>query len=404
MGTRHVWAAAASAAALFTFLAAPVLAQDPTGQTAPVGEQEGLPPEARLEVAEEHTTIVLEAPDPNRIYILDPVFPHLVASKVWVHSGEDGRLLGMINTGYVPNLVLAPDHSALYVAETFWSRGTRGERVDVVTAYDPRTLEPTGEVVLPRGRFLVVPKRHGADISPDGRYFYSFNMAPLTTVSVVDLQEMAYKGEIEVPGCALVFPSGERAFASLCSDGSLMTVRFDEALETEVGRAEPFFDAENDPVFEHAGFDRESRIVHMVSYAGLHYAVDLSGNEPVVSEPWDFVGDERAEEWRPGGWQLLAYQADTGRLFVLMHRGEDWSHKQAGDEVWELDPVARDVVRQITLDEEAISIAVTRGDNPLLLALSEENSLVAYDLASGEARAHIEAIGDSPFLVMIEGN
>ncbi len=379
------------------------ITQDATGQTG--ADQGTLHPEAQLEVAEEHTTVTLDAPDPHRLYVLDPVFPHLIASKVWVYNGDDGKLLGMMNTGYVPNMALSPDHGSLYVAETFWSRGARGERADVVTTYDPRTLSPTGEVILPRGRFLVVTKRHGADVSPDGRYFYSFNMAPLTAISVVDLQENAYKGEIEIPGCALVFPTGERAFASLCADGSLLTATFDEGLTADVKRSDPFFDAENDPVFEHVGFDRENKVLHMVSYSGRHYSADLSGDEPVFSEPWDFVSEEeRTEGWRPGGWQLMSFHAATGKLYVIMHEGEDWTHKAAGEQVWELDVEAKEVSRKIELEEEAMSIAVSRDDQPILAALSESASVVVYDLASGEPRSHIEEIGDSPFILMLEGN
>lgn len=379
--------------------------EDRSGQTMPAEEQEGLTDEMRFGVAEEHVINTLEPGDPHRVYVLDPVFPHLIASKVWVYDGDDGALLGMMNTGYVPNLVLGPDHQELYVAETFWSRGARGERADVVTRYDPRTLSPTGEIDLPAGRFLVVTKRHDADLSPDGRYLYSFNLAPSTSVSVVDLQENEYKGEIEVPGCALVFPTGERSFASICSDGSLLRASFDENLQAQIDRTEPFFDAENDPVFEHAGFDRGENKLHFVTYSGRYHGADLSGDETSFTGPWDFVGEAaRAEGWRPGGWQMMSYHQDSDRLYVIMHQGEDWTHKAAGQEVWELDPANEQVLRKIELDEEAMSVAVTRDEQPLLVALSESASVTTYDLATGETKAHVEGIGDSPFILMVEGN
>ncbi len=61
--------------------------------------------------------------------------------------------------------MIARDNSAVYVAETYWSRGSRGDRTDVVTFYDSRTLEVTGEVLLPRGRFLVVTKKYNAGLT-----------------------------------------------------------------------------------------------------------------------------------------------------------------------------------------------------------------------------------------------
>jgi methylamine dehydrogenase heavy chain len=214
-----------------------------------------------------------------------------------------------------------------------------------------------------------------------------------------------YKGEIEIPGCALVFPLGASSFASLCSNGSLLRAEFDENLKTEITRSEPFFDAENDPVFEHPGLDREERKIHFVTYSGEYIGADLSGDEMSFTDMWDFVGDEaRADGWRPGGWQMSSYHPGRDLLYVIMHQGLDWTHKAAGPQVWELDPESRQVVRKIELLDEAMSIAVTRDDQPLLVALSEEASVTTYDLETGDAKAQIEGIGDSPFIVMVEGN
>ena len=133
----------------------------------------------------------------------------------------------MASAGYTANLVLSHDKSAFYVAETYWDRGTRGNRADVVTTYDPRTLDVTGEVLLPEGRFLVVPKKHNAQLTTDGRYLLSFNMDPSFGLSLVDVQEQRYIGEIETGGCSLAFPTGPMSFASLCPDGAFAHVTFD---------------------------------------------------------------------------------------------------------------------------------------------------------------------------------
>ena len=109
----------------------------------------------------------------------------------------------LCTTGYTANLALSHDKSAFYVGETYWSRGSRGDRVDVVTTYDAKTLFPTGEVILPNGRFLVVPKKNNLQLTTDGRYLLSFNMDPGFGLSVVDLQEKRYVGEIETGGGAL---------------------------------------------------------------------------------------------------------------------------------------------------------------------------------------------------------
>ncbi len=364
---------------------------------------EGLPPEAVLEVSEEHTTAVLPEMDPHWVYVLDPVFPHLIASKIYVVDGDGPRILGMMNTGYVPNLAVAPDRNTLFVAETYYARGTRGARTDVITYYDPRTLEPTGETVLPRGRFLVVPKKPNLALTTDGRYLLSFNMEPATTVSVVDVRERRYVGDIEVPGCALVFPTGPTSFSMLCPDGSLVHVRFDpEGGEPEIVDGEPFFDSEADPVFEHAAVSRTDGRVFFVSYEGRVYEGALQPEGLDIVASWSLVNEEdRAQGWRPGGWQLLAYHAPSDRLFVLMHRGGPWTHKQPGEEVWVFDANTRRRLARVPLAHPALSLAVSQDDSPLLFALSEAASLTVFDAVSFEEKGTLEGLGDSPFLLYV---
>ena len=173
-----------------------------------------VPEGAALGTQEDHPTITLPEPPPHWVYILEPVFPYLVSSKVWILDGDTLEFVGMASAGYTANLVLSHDKSAFYIAETYWDRGTRGNRADVVTTYDAQTLDVTGEVLLPEGRFLVVPKKYNAQLTTDGRYLLSFNMDPAFGISVVDVQEQKYIGEIETGGCSLAFPTGPASFAS----------------------------------------------------------------------------------------------------------------------------------------------------------------------------------------------
>ena len=64
----------------------------------------------------------------------------------------------MFNMGYWPNLGLSPDGREVYSLDSFWTKHTRGERHDFLTTRDAATLQITSEVLLPRGRFLVVTK------------------------------------------------------------------------------------------------------------------------------------------------------------------------------------------------------------------------------------------------------
>ena len=77
-----------------------------------------VPEGAALGTQEDHPTRTLPEPDPHWVYILEPVFPYLVSSKVWIVDGDDLGIVGMASAGYVANLVLSHDRSAFYIAET----------------------------------------------------------------------------------------------------------------------------------------------------------------------------------------------------------------------------------------------------------------------------------------------
>jgi methylamine dehydrogenase heavy chain len=52
----------------------------------------------------------------------------------------------------------------------------------------------------------------------------------------------------------------------------------------------------------------------------------------------------------PGGRQLMALHSKTGRLCVLMHRGEYWTQKEDGEENWVVDMASRDEGTALVLD------------------------------------------------------
>ena len=82
---------------------------------------------------------------------------------------------------------------------------------------------------------------------------YVSNMTPATSVSVVDVKARKFIAEIETSGCNLVYPVGNRAFASLCGDGTVQVVSLDEQGNLKGReRSAKFFDPDKDPVTEKA--------------------------------------------------------------------------------------------------------------------------------------------------------
>lgn len=370
------------------------------GQTLAQQAIETLPEQARLETTEEWTTVTLPEAHPHWIWVLDVAFDNLVASRINIYDGDNGRFLGVVHSGFVPNFLISPDKNELYVDETYWSRGTQGDRVDVISIYDAKTLLRTGEVILPQGRALLVSKLPAAQLSPDGRFLLSFNMNPATSVSLVDLRERRYVGEIEAPGCSFVYPTGERSFSMLCPDGSFADVRWDESGRAEIASNDPFFDAETDPVFEHAAIDLSGQKGFFVSFEGMLYEIAFENGRTRVADSWSLTTEEeKADGWRPGGWQLISWHPGLGRLFVLMHRGPRWSHKFPGEEVWVIDPARNTITDRFALDEASISLLVTADRDPLLAALTDTGVLGIYDPRTGEHLRSIEGVGVTPFLL-----
>ena len=381
------WCSSLLGVAIAALAAVPVAAQVPEGAT--LGTQEA------------HPTRTLPEASPHWVYIMEPVFPYLVSSKVWIVDGDTLEYKGMASAGYVATMALAKDTSAFYVAETYWSRGARGDRTDVITTYDAKTLNVAGEVVLPKGRFLVVPKKYNLRLSDDGHYLYSFNMDPAFGLSLIDIKANKYLGEIETGGCSLAYPTGNNTVASLCPDGSFAHITIDGAGQASIEDGQPFFDSETDPVFEHAASSRSAKKAFFVSYEGGVYPVAMDGT-PVVGQRWKLQG-QGEDGWRPGGWEIAAYHAATDRLFVLMHEGGPWTHKQAGAEVWVYEAATGKRLQRVPLEHHAASLAVTGDDQPLMFALTETASLQVFDATSYALKGVKEGIGISPFVLYTTG-
>jgi methylamine dehydrogenase heavy chain len=251
--------------------------------------------------------------------------------KVSLTDFETGRSVGMVGGGWMITSPVFPHHRAeFYVPETHYSRGSRGERTDVLTFYDPHTLAPTTEVMLPGKRAHNTLPAGNAAISDDDRFIAIFNMVPAQSLSIVDVQNRKFVTEIDTPGCAMVYAAGARRFMMMCGNGALMFVTLkDDGTLSEIKRNERQFDPMKDPVREYGV--RVGDVWHFVSFEGNLYSVDVSQPSPVFAQPWSLLSDaERADRWRLSGREYIAIHASSHRLYALMHQGEPDTHKQGG--------------------------------------------------------------------------
>ena len=269
---------------------------------------------------------------------------------------------------------LVPDkRPELYVADTVWSRGSRGVRTDFITVYDTHTLNPVGEIVLPGGKRALITAMEGLiTFTDDQRMALVFNFTPASSVTVVDLLKRQVLGEVEIPGCSLVYPSGTRGFSTLCSSGTLLSVRLD-ANGAVAGRSESkaFNPLDTDPLFT------ASTVVGGVRYfPSLHgrvQPIDMRGDDVKILPDWPLVpAADAAGEWRPSGWQVVAGD-EQKFLYVLMQpQAHEGTHKDPATEVWVYNAAAKTRVKRLRLARPGSSISLTHGAEQLLLVQAGE--------------------------------
>jgi methylamine dehydrogenase heavy chain len=372
--------------------------------SASAADTDDLTADAKLQLAESHVTATLTPTDLRRLYVLDVAFPAAEAARTYVLDGANGQIQGMFNQAYWPNFAVSPDGGELYAVDSYWEKHTRGKRSDYIVVRDARTLQVSEDIPLPAGRLLIVSKKYDFDVTPDGHYGLTYNLAPQTAVTVTDLKARKPVGTIGIPGCGLIFAQAPTRFSSLCADGAIATVSFDESANATVKRTAHVFDAANDPAFEHSGWDKHHQMLYLVTYHGKVIPVSLAGEQAVAGTSWSLTSDaERRAGWRPGGWQLSHFHSSKRRLYVLMHQGRDWTHKNSGIEVWEFDATNGTRLQRVKLPEPAQSIAVSQDADPLLYAIGDSYRIYGFRLATGKMLYRTKPLGFTPQLLTVWG-
>lgn len=342
-------------------------------------------------------------PHPHWVWINDVSFTHLEAGRAFLVDGDSGAMLGMLSTG-IHGMVLAlpSDYRAIYSPETYWSRGTRGKRTDVVTIYDSVTLFPVAEIEIPAKRAETIPTTQNATLTDDNRFLAVYNYTPAQSISLVDVKQRRFVKEIEAAGCAMVYAFGARALASVCADGTLLVVELDDSGQDERKyRTEPFFDPAGDFVSEKAVRFKDQWL--FLSVRGYIHAVSRNhGGEPVFHEKWSLLSDaERAEGWIMSGLQPLAVHQRQSQLYVLMHQGNMDSYKDPGSEIWIYDLTASKRIRKIRLEEPASAIQISQDDKPLLFTVfAAYPELLIYDALTGMFKRKVTQLGQTPTILL----
>jgi len=345
----------------------------------------------------------LTQPMPHWVWVNDMAFFAFPDGKAFLVDGDSGRMLGMLSTGYSFTSVLIPKAGAvIYAPETYFSRGTRGTRTDVVTIYDAKQLQPVGEIEIPPKRASLLPMPGAQALTDDDRFLLIYNFTPAQSVTVVDMQSRKFLGEIETAGCALVYPTGPRSFFSICGDGALLeTTLTDAGTLARHARTAELIDVLKDPLTEKGV--RRGDMWLFASFEGVLHPLRATGAGVEAQPTWPlFTPQELAQQWRTGGLQHLAVHGASGRLFAIVHQGGPGTHKDPGEQVWVYDLASHKRVQTITMRDKVGSIQVSQDSQPLLFACSmERNQLDIYDATSGKYLRTVESLGLTPTVLVL---
>ena len=334
------------------------------------------------------------------LFVHDPNFDALIAGRVVLLDVAlaNRNYKGALDAAQFASFIESSRTDELYVAETFYSRGTRGQRSDVLTIYDKHSLVPIDEVFLPGGRRgLYVAHRYTLQLINRDKFLLVFNFSPAASVTLVDLVQRKILSETPVPGCGLVYPAGRRGFAALCSNGSVLAVQFDTEGQVVYQEKLPaFFDVDADPLFDKPVYI--GKTAWFPSFKGDIQALDLSDARPKVGVRWSLLTPaDRQANWRPGGWQIASVD-DAGQIYVLMHPdGADGTHKAGGAEVWVFNPARKQRLKRVALKHWGVSIEVTRGRDPYLVVTNADMQLDIYQADSGQWLKMIGGAAAMPF-------
>jgi methylamine dehydrogenase heavy chain len=352
----------------------------------------------------EHLTVERLPPrSPHWLYVFDYMFDNEIDGRVYLYDGDSNRRLGQIGAGFYSSLNLSPDGGTTAVASTYFARGSRGTRTDVVEFTDNTTLTVTHEILLPSKRALTALGLFNLSYSPDGHLLYAAYMTPAASFGVLDPAAGKLLGEVDSAGCVLVIPSGGYRVSSICESGRLLTVTLD-AQGRELARtmSEPFFDADHDPVYVQGIPSTRGDV--FLSFLGEVHEIDFSGTQPEFAAPWSLVSQAEKGHWRPGGYQVGAIHRELGRLYVPMHEGGEGTHKDGGTEIWVYDMASHRRVARWPLKAHGLSrvlaVQVSQDPAPILFAATETSQLAVFDALTGRLRHVTQHVAESPWMLL----
>lgn len=308
-------------------------------------------------------------PGTQKLFVTDLAIEHIVDGRVRILDATSMRLLGMTGTGFLGQIYVPANQEVFYVATTYIEKITRGKRSDWLEVYDSNTLAFKSEIPIATTRAEALNYRPLLQGSADHRWILVQNATPATSVSVVDLEAKKQTAEVPNAGCYGIYPAAEDSlrFGTMCGDGTFGSYKLKkDGSGAERTTSEPIFDGDKDALFIHGERDGKNWI--FMSFNGNIYIVDQEGDKAKLVEKFAMTRGVEGD-WRPGGYQVIAYHAKTGVLFVLMHKGGvEGSHKNPAEELWAYDLRNKKILSRSPVTT-AISVGLGQTDEPVVYTI-----------------------------------
>ncbi len=338
--------------------------------------------------AEEISVETMSDPGPNW-------FISKTGNGGYIFDAATGEMQGMLSLSrYTPAVTKWVPRREFYAAESYLSRGVRGERTDLVAVYDFENLSPIAEIIIPNHMARLSVRNH-LGLMNNGRHLAVLNMNPGHSVSIVDIQDRVFIYEASTPGCAVIMPVADSDFLQVCGDGSLQLIQLDlSGFEENRVRSAIFFNVQDDAVFDRTA--RSTDGWYLITHSGTVFEVGTQGSEIVIGEGWSVV-PEGEESWRPGGDEFISAHQSSGLLYVAMHQGEVDTHHEPGEEIWVLNANTNRRLHRIELEVPATSLMVTQEAEPKLIIADDNGATHVYDALTFSFERTIQTPGAAMF-------
>src|ERR1700677_2391724 len=90
---------------------------------------------AQMPPNEQVTVLQLPTASPHWVATMTPLSGSIMMTPIVLINGDTLQVLGNLTGGLAAMFAVSPDHKYFYMADTFYSRGTQGDRTDVLTVY-----------------------------------------------------------------------------------------------------------------------------------------------------------------------------------------------------------------------------------------------------------------------------